>query len=273
MIGRRTTVGLALLCALLFSAIAVKSASAAAATNTTAFTCVKTAVPETGTFNDAHCDSDTANKKGNFEHEQLPIGKTLEGETTNETTGGVRVPMTLKGTPFSVKTHIECQVAGGKGSGGNTETKVGVHGGSGKGTSEFTNCTVKEPLNCTVKEPIVATIEAGQGLEGLEGPKGEVNAMGGELRAEAGKPFATITLEGEKCALKGKPFPVEGSVIATSGPGTSEPQTNKWTGATAVYTAAMTSKTLLAGGKPAELVGTTTVRLKGGNPVVATTVT
>ena len=174
-----------------------------------------------------------------------------------------------------MKTHIECITLAGTGSVGNTEPSAGVHKISGKTTVNLSGCTAKEPANCTVKTPVAMTFGSAEGLEGIfNGPKEELNAMGIEYKAEAGKPIATITLEGEKCALKGKPFPVEGSVVGTSGPGTAEKQTNKWSGATNIFTAAMTKETLTAGGKSAEYIGNTTVRMKKeGNPLTATTVT
>ena len=276
MIGRRATVCLALLSALLFSAIAVQSASAAPAKNTTLFTCVKT-TPGTGTFFDAHCDEHSVSKIGEFEHKKLnsPVGGTTEVTITNETTGGAKSTQTLKGLPFAVKTHLECTTVSGTGSLGNTEPEVGVHKISGKTTTTYTGCTTKEPANCKVKEPIEMKFGFVEGVEGLTGPKGEANAMGIESKAEAGKPIATITLEGEKCVLKGKPFPLEGSIIGTSGPGTEEAQTKHWSGATSVFTAAMTKETLTLAGKPAEYVGTKTVRMKGEEswPITATTCT
>src|SRR4051794_22799207 len=64
MIGRRAVGGLALLCALLFSAFASQSAFA----ETTAFECTKSAA--TLDFSDAHCDT-TAAPPSNFGHAPL----------------------------------------------------------------------------------------------------------------------------------------------------------------------------------------------------------
>ena len=284
MIGRRATVGLALLCAIAFSAIAVQSASAAAATKTTLVTCVKV-TPGTGTFFDAHCDEDSSLKEGEFEHKPLKseIGKTTEVVISNETTGGTTSVQKLKGLPFGVKSSIECTKATGTGSVGNTEPKAEEHKISGKATLEYSGCTALEPVKegkklCKVKEPIVATIGSAEGLEGLTGPNGEKEAMGIEYKSEAGKPFATITLENngaEVCPLTGKPFPVEGSVIGTSGPGVASVQTNAWAGATTIFIPGSEMGKLTAGGKAAEYTGNTTLRMKGEEmwPITATTCT
>jgi hypothetical protein len=276
MFGRRATVGLTLLCALLFSAIAVQSASAAAAKNTTFFTCVKTDSGKS-TFTDPHCDFDDAGK-GNFEHQPLEsgLGNTTEVESSNETTGGTTSPQVLEGSPFKVSTSISCTTLAGIGSVGNTEPKLGEHKISAKTVINLSGCTVAKPAKCAVNEPIVMTFGSIEGLEGLTGPKGEANAMGVEYKSEAGRPITTITLEGAECALKGFPFPVEGSIIETSGPGTAEAQTKIWHGATSIFTAAMSN--LTAAGRPATYTGNKTVVMKkvAGKtswPITKTTVT
>lgn len=270
MIGRRATVGLSLFCALLFCAFAAQSASAASATNTTAFTCVEIAAG-TGAFTDAHCDS---KGKGNFEHQELTakIGETTQVIVTNEKTASSTTasePAVLKGEPFKVKTEITCTVVSGSGTLGNTEPSAKVHKVSGKITTNFSKCTVAKPAKCTVKEPIVVAAET-EGVEGLGAGK---NEMGVEFKPEGGKKtFTTITLEGAECPLKGLPFNIEGTAIATGGTAT---QTEKHSGATAVFTKAMTEKTLKAAEKFAWFSAKTTVRMEGagGNPITLTTVT
>ena len=59
---RRAAAGVALLCSLLFCAFRAQSALAVGAVNTTATTCVSAS--GNGDFNDAHCDSPNAEKKG-----------------------------------------------------------------------------------------------------------------------------------------------------------------------------------------------------------------
>lgn len=266
MIGRKATVGLALLCALLFSAFAVQSASAASATNITLFTCV----PGGTGFSDAHCDNSAT--PGTFGH-TLISGVTKNVEIDNKLTGAETSPQKLEGKPFGVTTNISCTTLAGTGSIENIEPKATVHQINGAGTFNYTGCTASAPAKCTVKNPIVAKIGSAEALEGLTGPKAEANAMGIELKAEAGKPFAEVTLEGAECALKGKPFPVEGSVIVTNGPVSGSAQNKKFSGATAVAEATESMSKLVAGGKPALYSGIATFKMEGGNPISTTTVT
>jgi hypothetical protein len=270
MTGRRSTACLALLWAVLFSVVAVQSASATAGTNTTAFTCAKVSLGATGEFADAHCDKKTNTLNG-YKHDSI-VGST-EVETTNESTGGGRVRWSLD-IQFIVHIHLGCQIQTGTGTIENSEPSVGVHKITGSLTRQSSSCEVTEPKKCTVKEPIVEKIGSIESQEGLTGPKSEANAMGLELKAVAGKPLTEITLEGAECALAGKPLPVEGSIIETSGPGEAEAQTNKWSGATKLVTTAPSMSKLSTGGKAATLSSTTTYKMKGGgNAITATTVT
>jgi hypothetical protein len=268
MFGRRATVGLSLLCALLFSAIAVQSAAAVPSNNTTAVTCVK----EKGVleFEDPHCDDYVGPGNGDYGH--IPIdavnGTATEIETSNISTGGSTVPAVLAGEVGGAKIEIECTVAAGTGTVTNTEEPAGSkkHKVDTKGGKKLTKCAVKKPAKCTIKEPIEFKLE-GEGVDELEGKK----EMGVEFKPEGGgKTIATITLEGAECALKGKSLNLEGTMISTSGSGSN---TNKWSGATTEFTKAMTEKTLVLGGKPASFTATTTVRMKGGEPIALTTAT
>jgi hypothetical protein len=256
MIGRRTVVGLSLLCALMFSAIAVQSASAAKAINTTAFTCVAKAG---GGFADAHCDSGVG---GNFGHEPIAVGTTTETEATNEAGKNA----VLKGELGGVKMEITCEtVKDEKGTVTNTEPAAKSHQVSGSATVNFTKCTVNKPNKCTVKEPISTNVN----FEGVEGLGAGKNEMGLEFKPQAGEIFTTITLEGAECALKGKPLEVKGTAVATGAPAPTE----KHAGCTLNFTNAMTKETLSIGGKAAEFSSITTVKRKGGNPIALTTVT
>jgi hypothetical protein len=266
MIGRRTIVGLSLLCALLFSAIAVQSASAAKAVNTTATTCIKAPVKETGDFDDAHCDIVNSNKKGEFTH-----GTPWKGTTETEASNEAGKNAVLKGELGGVKMEITCtSVTDEKGT--LTNTEVGKeHKISGSTTVNFAGvCTVAKPAKCTVKTPIT-TKAVFEGVEGLGAGK---NEMGVEFKPSAGEIFTTITLEGAECALKGKPLEVKGTAIGTGAP----VPTAKHAGSTLIFTTAMTKETLSIGGKPAEFESTTTVRMAkvGGvtqDPIALTTVT
>jgi hypothetical protein len=266
MIGRRATVGLSLLCALLFSAIAVQSAAATAGTNITAFACEKVAAGATGEFNDAHCDSKIVTKDG-YNH-KLITGKT-EFEVTNETTGGAKSTAVFEGTPFKVQTKIECTTLTGEGTIENSEPSAGVHKLTGNGVLRYTECTVVKPTPCTLNE-VVVSIGSVETQEGLTDPLNNSNGMGIELKPGAGL-FASIILQNVSCPLFNKTFPVEGSVIVTNGPGTAEPQNRPWSGATAVVTPAMSN--LTAATRPATYSGIATVKMKGGNSAAITTTT
>jgi hypothetical protein len=275
MIGRRAVVGLALLLALLCSAFVAQSASAVVAKNTTAFTCVKEGGGED--FKDAHCDEKVGPEAGEYGHVPIPVNETTKAVVTNAKTKNSTTESTpgiLKGTLAGVTMEIICNTITGEGTFTNEEPESKVHTGKGSGTTKFTACTVVKPAKCAVKEPIEVSAE-GVPVEGL-GAGG--NEMGGELKPPGGgKTFVSITLENkglEKCSLAGKPFNVEGTAIATSTPAPTE----KYSGATAVLTNAMTKETLTIGGKPAEISATTTVRRapvegKEQNPIASTTVT
>src|ERR1043166_2928465 len=238
MIHRRAVVGLSLLSALLFCAFAAQSASAAKAVNTTATTCVKS---ETGTgdFNDAHCDSPNPEKKGAFAHETISVGQTRELDATNQ-----KVTNETKQSEVIVRkskigltaTEITCTTmttTTEKSAVHNVETESKQHTMTGNGTALFSGCTVNKPTKCTVKEPL----EANANFEGVEKLGAAENEMGVEFKgAGAEEAIGSITYEGAECSAKGKTFNVKGSAVGTSGPTTESPQTNKYSGATIVFT-------------------------------------
>jgi hypothetical protein len=266
MIGRRTAVGLSLLCALMFSAIAVQSATAQVGTksiNTTAFTCV----PGGGNldFSDAHCDNKVEDGKGKFGHEPITKNVTTEVEVSQEGTSK------LNGTLAGVNTEVTCnkvKSVAGKSFLHNVETESN-HTVTGTVQVNFTECTVVKPAKCVVAEPIVTTAEA-VGVEGLNGK----NEMGVEFKGEGAEgAFAELKFANkgaESCALNGKAFIVKGSAIATG----KVPQGNDHSGATAVYEDANEMQTLEIGAKKASFAGTfTTSMASGGHPITLTTTT
>jgi hypothetical protein len=258
--AHKTAVGLSLVCALFFCAFAAQSASAAEGKNTTAFECVK---GEGKDFSDAHCDNHTA---GEFGHKAIAVGvKTnisiTNAKTKNNTTEAA--PAIMKGTVFGVATEIECKTVSGEGSLTNEEPSAKVHRVKGSVTAKFTSCTVKKPaLGCKVKEPI----EVSSNVEGVEGLGTEANEMGLEFKP-TGEHFATLKIEG--CFVAGT-YNVDGTAIATGTPSPKE----KWTGATSIFTEAMTKSTLKLAGNAASISSSTTVTNSAtGNPVSLTTVT
>jgi hypothetical protein len=281
MIGRRAVVGLSLLSALVFCAFAAQSASAIVTTTsktTTAFTCVKD-VEKKGDFKDAHCD--VTGKKGEEEFKHVAIsGKTdkVEGDNckvTNETKDCE--PGFLKSVVNLVKTEVECSSFKNVAANSfleNSEPEPGKHTLSGTAETEFTGCVVKNPLKCEVKEPIVSKATV-HGVEGMEGPKGEKNAMGLEFVGEGvEETFATLEFKNkgaEACGLNGVAAKVKGRVVATNGPTTESAQENKESGATLVFTPKFKMQTLKVGKEPAEFSTIATVKMEGGNPISATT--
>jgi hypothetical protein len=284
MIGRRATVGLSLLCALMFCAIAVQSASAQVgtkSTNTTAVTCVKGA--GNSDFSDAHCDKKVPNGTGEYGHLAIANGKTTQIEVTNEKTKNSTTEATtsvLKGTVFKVTTEITCKVATTAGAPKaswieNVESE-GKHTVKGTVNILFKTCTVVKPAKCTIAEPI-ETVANFVGVEGLK-PGG--NEMGVEFSGENAKGnFASLTFGNDaECSLKNQNFEVSGTATATSGSGS---QTNKNSGATSVYipnkesapVEAEEMQTLQIGGKPAYFTGTFTTKMSGGEDPIALTTT
>ena len=95
--GRRAVIGLCMLCALVFSAVAAQSA-AAAASGTTAYTCVEGST-STAKFNSATCNETAAGGK---------FGHTAIAEKTTTELSGIGVgSTTLKGTHAGVKIALE----------------------------------------------------------------------------------------------------------------------------------------------------------------------
>ena len=266
MTGRRSVIGFSLLCALIACAFFAQSASAVPAKNTTAFTCVKTPMPGTGDFQDAHCDK-PAPLGGNFAHETLAPGIKTKVTVSNESTQNETKeasPAVLKGTVAGAKLEITCKTVSGEATQENEEVEAKKHRVRTIGAPKLTSCTVTKPaLGCKVKEPITLEVEA-EGVEELGAGK---NEMGIEFRPSAGETFAEFTIEG--CALAGT-FKITGTAIATGTPAPTE----KHGGATKRFTSAMTKETLKLAGNPAEFESAITVRMAGGgNPISFTTVT
>lgn len=288
MIGRRATVGFALLCALMFSAFAAQSAMAQKGTkavNTTAFTCVENGGQRD--FSDSHCDTFVGAEKGKFGHVAIPLNETTEIEVTNQ---AGTVPF-FKGTLFKLNTEIECKKAASvakKSFIHNVETIVETkkqHTVTGEVQINFTECTVKAPAKCKIKEPIVttATFEGVEGLKREEEKKEKKEEMGVLFKGVGEKAtFTELNFEPAECPLiGGNPFLIQGSAIAT---GTPEPsKANKHSGATSLYKPnsekeakeELEMQTLEIGGnKKQYFTASFTTRMAGGgNPISLTTVT
>lgn len=281
MIGRRAVVGLSLLSALLLGTLAVPSAFATVGTksnNTTAATCVK--VGPGNEFADAHCSNKSS---GEYGHQLISLNTTTQVDATNagvtnETKSSE--PAVLKSSIGLAKLSIECAVVNGlpeNSTQHNVEPAGGQHTFTGSAQAEWSSCNVKEMAKCVVKEPIVVSTTF-YGVEGLEGPKGEKNAMGVEYKgAGEEETFANITFQNkgaEACSLHEKTFPVRGSLIGTSGPTTESAQEGKATSATIVVTPKFKMQTLKLGTNAAEFsVIVVPTMANGGNPISVTTTT
>jgi hypothetical protein len=260
----RTAVGISLICALAFCAFAAQGASAAEGKNTTAFTCVEGGGEKD--FSDAHCDTNVGAGKGKFGHVVLPLNEKVSISITNANTKNETKEATntvLKGTIAGLKSEIVCKTVSGTGSLTNEEPSSKVHRVKGTVEAKFTSCTAPKPaFGCKVKEPIAVN----SGVEGVEGLGAGKNEMGLEFKP-TGEHFASVTLEG--CFVAGT-YNTDGTAIATGTPS----NTAKWSGATSVFTAAMTKETLKLAGNPAEVESTTTVtKTGGGGSIALTTVT
>lgn len=270
-------VGLSLLSALLICALAAQGALAAAHTseNTTAYTCVE--VAKGGEFKDAHCD--TTETGGKFAHKEIAPGTSTDIEVTNEGTLNEtkeEEPATLKGVVLKVESHIICKKV-------RTDPEVTsfvtnvegagkTHSVEGTVAINYSGCEVVKPLNCKVKEPITVKSLV-MGVDQL-GP--EKNTMGLEFTEDPeGSGFASITYEGEKCALKGNTFKVTGSAIGTPGNTAGGPLPSaRETGATVKFENANEMESLKLGPEPATFISTATVRMaEKGNPITLTTPT
>jgi hypothetical protein len=242
MIGRKSVVALAILCALVLSAVSVASASA-----TEAVECSSSAstIDKFG----AHCLAVPEGKTANFGHVKLSAGShAITGTNANTasetTTAAVSV---LAGTLSGVVTELQCTGLSGTGTLENTGTQA-----KGTGTLEYTGCTVAKPAGkgCVVNGGKVTTSELAGESEGA-----------GTLafKPASGTTFATITIASCSVTALNNPFPVTGSVKGTV------------TGATTTTTEAgvTTQNTLKFGGNKAGLEGALTIK-SGTNGVALT---
>jgi hypothetical protein len=149
MTGRRTIVGLCMLCALAFSAIAAQSASAVTK-GTTAFTCKEVATG-TGHFKKAHCKPEDAGTgaTSNWDHVAIEKDTTTElrggNAKTNKETNGPE-PTFLKETIAGVPLELESTTTVGIGTMFNrVDAVTGEHYVEGEGEIIYENVTVKAP--------------------------------------------------------------------------------------------------------------------------------
>jgi hypothetical protein len=262
MMGRRAVTGLALLCALLFSAFAAQSASAIK--GTTAFTCAP--AEKNGAFKDAHCKEAGLSSPG-FNHVAIEQGKTTIIHATNEKTKNKTTestPSVLKGKAFGVAITITCSKVFGHGSLVNILDASGehyVHVGN-EATVLYTKCVVTGPTGCKIPGEKIEVTK----LTATTKEKGD-NVT---FVPEKGTEFVNFKFEGCKVAELNTEYKVLGSVLAQSDGATLNFNHNAITA----------TKELTFGGQPAGLEGSITVSQAAetpesgatGNPISLTTV-
>jgi hypothetical protein len=245
--GQKSVIGAAVLCALVFGAIAAANASA----EQKAFKC--TAGQGVADYNDEHCVTKVTPGTGSRGHTEISNGvatavKATNAKTASETTAA-RVSK-LTGT--IVGTVVEIQCTGVSGTGELTNAAISV---TGNGALEYTGCTVIKPVReCVITGGKITT------------QKLVVTTVGQAANTVKVSPFTGTQLASvsiEKCLENHPPtnvYPVTGSLIASTSGATV-------TTAEATITAQATLK--LAGNK-AGLDGAVTVTDNSGVPVTLT---
>jgi hypothetical protein len=277
MIGSRAAIGLSLLCALLFSAFAVQSASAATS-GQTAVTCVEVGAGK-GDFKDAHCDENVGANNGSFAHKALTANPTTEVEGTNAGTKNATkesTPAVLRGEAALSKVEITCTGVNSVETIENTLVSE-HHGVFGKGPNAgggfsitYTGCTVQKPsTKCTIAGGTFVAKATTATSKSIGPAKNEMGVVfSREFIEEEVRPLAEITFAGgAECPLNGQTFPIQGSFAGVGTP----VNTSAHGGATVNFTEARTKEFLKFAGKPASLTSVVTVKMKGGNPIATTT--
>jgi len=243
MIGRRSIIGIAVLCAAAFSAIAVANASAAQR----AWSCQNIGV----SYKDPHCTTfvgtgGSFSRINNIENGKATKITGTNAKTASETTAAA--PSILKGALSGVETELQCTGLSGTGELTNAEASV-----SGTGVITYTGCSVTKPSGkgCKVNEAKVVTKKlaattVGQAANNLKFTPNE------------GTEFASIKIESCSNEALNNTFPVTGSLVATTSGATT----------TTTHAGITTQNTLKFGGVKAGLEGSLTISMEGGDPIV-----
>jgi hypothetical protein len=256
MIGRKTVIGLALVCSLVLTAFGAQAASAAT-NGQTIFECSKSA--STKTFVDAHCDKTEGTKE--YGHVLFPSTATAitltNGATAEETKASTPLMMEVKELKGFKNVTITCHRVAGTGTAQNSLSGE-EHKGIGGGTFEFTECTTNQAgcPSATVNQ-IVASFRA---------VTPSASEMGLEFFATTGGVLTKVKFNGTCGVAALGEMPIEGSLIGTAG------GAPNGRGATDVFLpeASMSKLTLLKAAMTVE--GTVTLkRTSTGNALVLTT--
>jgi hypothetical protein len=267
MSGRRAIVGLALLCALVVSAVTAPSAMALK--GTTAFECKEVA---TGAeFEDEHCTKKAGGGGKGWKHEKINAGQTLL-TANNNITGAKVIRPGMSGTIEKKEFAVEAsgfKTCANKAFLENKENGAKQMEVAGETCGEFTGVEVTKPAGCTVKGGVIKLNEKTKGKTVVKEVAEKKQEMFIEFTPPEAKPFATFTFEGATCELKGVTAEVTGTAKANVT--TSE---TLFDGPTLTFTAV--NSTLKVGGNAAFFDATFTVRMQPGAeepPVVLTTTT
>jgi hypothetical protein len=243
MTNRRAIVGLCMLCAFAFSAVAAQSAFAV---GQTAVTCGKNLGSKD--YTDAHCKTKGAG--GEFGHETF-VGKTnITGD--NILTGTERQTTKLKSVQAGVTLELQSKVLEGSGTMENKE-EGGEMFAHGTGVITYKEVTVTAPAGkgCVAKGAVeVGTIETEKLTAST---KGLTNQL--KFTPETGEVFAKFTVEGCSIAALNHVYEAKGSVI-----GNTEGATTKFT-----HAGTTEPKTLSLSGQNAGIDGSLTIHGANGN--------
>jgi hypothetical protein len=271
---RKAIAGLAVVCALCFSAFAASGASAA---GTTAGECTSTASVKD--FEDAHCDR-AVSSGGTFGHTLFKENEVVHVTATNDLTGTTE-PAVLEGVLAGVVAKVTCGTVSATGTVTNKGPATAMTAEFGTSTTKFTNCTVNQPTKCEGQTAIVGTTTAnvtdpttlGLGEEKTQTEKslrvyqeGKGTEMGLKFTPLTGQNLTTLMLP-SSCGLGTTPFPIKGFFYALPGRGGSA----TLSGATAKITVVSSLGGLTLGGNPVSLTASLTFRKEGGNPLILTT--
>jgi hypothetical protein len=245
MIGRKSVVGIAVLCALALSAFVTANASA----EQRAWACSPSAAQKP--FTDAHCIN-AVPEQSKFGHVEIASPTSIEATnaaTASNTTAAA--VSKLKGALSGVVTEVQCTGLTGTGSLTNAASSV-----TGTGVIEYTGCSVTAPAGkgCVVTGGKVTT----KTLKGTT-----VGQAANKLKFEpnSGTEFATVPIESCSIGSLNNKFPVTGSVVADVNGATTSSTEAGVTG----------QNTLKFGGVNAGIEGAFTIKCKeNGNGVVLT---
>lgn len=248
MIGRKSILGLALLCAPLFSAFAATNASA----EQKAYTCTTTAGVKD--YNDEHCVTNVGAGKGTRGHTVIAENNNTEVTVTNAKTSAdttAAEATKLRGTLGGVITEVVCTEADGVGTLNNAAASVTIT----KLSITYSQCTITEPANkkCVVPGGSISTSQLTLTTAGQAASKLSVSP--------GANPYAEIKIE--KCEEEKPPtgvYKVTGTYVASQSGATF----------TTTHAGVTAQNTLKWGGVKVGLETALTLSMKEGEPITLT---